>query len=281
MNRGAHSGVSEHSSITERWSGQLSDAPAYLSAQQTTGNEKPNLKKHQIRLTAFYVPLPVLVGCIAAPTDYSADVSVSPPVSDSLHPGANCRDPSENRLGCYVICPELFGTVTLIPFLLEAAVRRREPENSSENWINDARRRLADWRGKKPETKAGQIWALWPEIKAALSDGQSIKSIRGWLEEGAGIVVTADSLRSYVRRCYAKEEAGRRTAGQHLKESTSPKPPLSPLRPGVLSRTSSEATPETDTTGDPMAIARKALNKSRFDIRKIHGDGDPSGRKLI
>jgi len=30
-----------------------------------------------------------------------------------------------------------------------------------------------------------------------------------------------------------------------------------------------------------MANAREALNKPRFDIRKAHSDGDPSGRKLI
>jgi hypothetical protein len=187
MNRGAHSGVSEHSSITERWSGQLSDAPAYLSAQQTTGNEKPNLKKHQIRLTAFYVPLPVLVGCIAAPTGYSADVSVSPPVSDSLHPGANCRDPSENRLGCYVICPELFGTVTLIPFLLEAAVRRREPENSSENWINDARRRLADWRGKSLKPKPDRFGRFGQRSRRPSVTDKALRASAGGWKRGRAL----------------------------------------------------------------------------------------------
>jgi hypothetical protein len=30
-----------------------------------------------------------------------------------------------------------------------------------------------------------------------------------------------------------------------------------------------------------MAIAREALNKPRFDIRKIHYDGDPTGQNLI
>jgi hypothetical protein len=30
-----------------------------------------------------------------------------------------------------------------------------------------------------------------------------------------------------------------------------------------------------------MEMARKALNKSRFDIRKVHGDGDPSDHNLI
>jgi hypothetical protein len=177
-----------------------------------------------------------------------------------------------NRPGSCFIFSIVFGTVTLTPFLIEAAVKRREPENPSENWINDARRRLADWRGKKPETKAGQIWALWPEIRAAIEDGQSIKSIRAWLEEEVGVVVTADSLRSYVGRCRAKE-SGRETNEHDSKRAHSANPVGIPSRvPAAL---------RTDTANDPMAVARRALNKSRFDIRKIHGDGDPSDRNLI
>jgi hypothetical protein len=44
---------------------------------------------------------------------------------------------------------------------------------------------------EKPDTKAGQIWALWPEIKAALDDGQSFKSICHWLQQDAEIAVSA------------------------------------------------------------------------------------------
>jgi hypothetical protein len=39
MNREAHSGVSEHFSTIEGWSGQLSDAPAYLSASKPQGTK--------------------------------------------------------------------------------------------------------------------------------------------------------------------------------------------------------------------------------------------------
>jgi hypothetical protein len=162
-------------------------------------------------------------------------------------------------------------------------VRRREPEKLSENWINDARRRLADWRGKKPETKAGQIWALWPEIKAALADGQSVKSIRVWLEEEAGVVVTADSLRSYVRRCREKEQAQSVNGGRYSEGTNAANQPgsLPHSRRALAYRAPSETVRPADTTNDPMEVARKALNKSRFDIRKVHGDGDPSDRNLI
>jgi len=88
-------------------------------------------------------------------------------------------------------------------------VSRRK--HHSENWINEARRRLADWRGKRSETKTGQIWALWPEMKAAIEDGRGIKSIRQWLEKEAGIVVRTDSLRTHVRRSGAKDVERRKT----------------------------------------------------------------------
>jgi hypothetical protein len=47
----------------------------------------------------------------------------------------------------------------------------------ADNWIPESRNRLAQRRAKKPDTKSGQIWALWPEIKAALADGQSFRSV--------------------------------------------------------------------------------------------------------
>jgi hypothetical protein len=162
-------------------------------------------------------------------------------------------------------------------------VRRREPEKSFENWINDARRRLADWRGKKPETKAGQIWALWPEIKAALADGQSVKSIRVWLEEEAGVVVTADSLRSYVRRCREKEQAQPTNASRYSDGTNGANQAESRphSRRPLAYRVPSETVCPGETTNDPMEVARQALNKSRFDIRKVHGDGDPGDHNLI
>ena len=165
---------------------------------------------------------------------------------------------------------------------------RRSNESQSENWITDVRRRLAKRREKKPETKAGQIWALWPEIKAALADGQTIKSIRLWLDEEGGVVVTADSLRSYIRRCRRKE-TGRREANTPAPTQpifSKPNPPKVPIlatlpQSVVLPLTTPEPRAQASLAHDPMAIAREALNKPRFDIRKIHNDGDPTGQNLI
>lgn len=78
---------------------------------------------------------------------------------------------------------------------------------AEQQWIVEARNRLAQRRGKKPATKAGQLRALWPEIRAAIADGQSLATIRQWLEEDAGIVVTVQSLGSYLTRIRRKEPA--------------------------------------------------------------------------
>src|ERR1035441_10718423 len=66
-------------------------------------------------------------------------------------------------------------------------------------WVRQARNRLAARREEKPVTKAGQIRALWREIEGALADGQSLNSIREWLEE-EGVTVTRATLSSYKRR---------------------------------------------------------------------------------
>lgn len=133
----------------------------------------------------------------------------------------------------------------------------RDDKDQHGDWITVARRRLAAKRGKKPETKAAQIWALWPELKVALATGQRVGTLCDWLREEAEIQVTPDTLRSYIARCRRKENMGCTL----------------PLAPGILAK---------ELVGnDPMAVARQALDKSRFDIRRIHGDGDPSKHNLI
>ena len=71
------------------------------------------------------------------------------------------------------------------------------------DWVTLARARFARHRTEKPTTKAGQIRALWPDIEAALEGGQSMKSIRKWLEEDAGITLGITSLTSYISRILA------------------------------------------------------------------------------
>jgi hypothetical protein len=86
-------------------------------------------------------------------------------------------------------------------------VKGQESEKADLQWIAETRNRLAQRRGKRPATKAGQIRAIWPEIRAAIADGQSLASIRQWLEEDGGIVVTVQSLGSYLTRIRRKEQA--------------------------------------------------------------------------
>ena len=51
----------------------------------------------------------------------------------------------------------------------------------------------------RPTTKAGAVRALWPVIEAALANGQSLKSVRNWLEE-EGVHLTYNQLTSYAGR---------------------------------------------------------------------------------
>jgi len=90
---------------------------------------------------------------------------------------------------------------------VDAMARGEEYTKAEEQWIAETRDRLAQRRGKKPATKAGQLRALWPEIRAAIADGQSLASIRQWLEEEAEIAVTVQSLGSYLTRIRRKERA--------------------------------------------------------------------------
>jgi hypothetical protein len=102
-----------------------------------------------------------------------------------------------------------------------------EYTKAEQQWIAETRNRFAQRRGKKPATKAGQIRALWPEIRAAIADGQSLASIRQWLEEEGGVIVTVQSLGSYLTRIRRKE----------LDKPVAPIPPAAqasaepPLRP--------------------------------------------------
>jgi|SRR5580704_3124593 hypothetical protein len=104
--------------------------------------------------------------------------------------------------------------------------KSEEYTKAEQQWITETRLRLAQRRGKKPATKSGQIRALWPEIRTAIADGQSLASIRQWLEEEGGVIVTVQSLGSYLTRIRRKEKA---TAATRT-------PPLDQPRSTVISR---------------------------------------------
>jgi hypothetical protein len=63
----------------------------------------------------------------------------------------------------------------------------------------NVRTRLAALREKKPLTKAAQIRALWPEIRASLDNGHSLKAVCECLAAD-GITLSVQRLGSFVVR---------------------------------------------------------------------------------
>jgi hypothetical protein len=100
-----------------------------------------------------------------------------------------------------------------------AMAKGEEYTKAEQQWIAETRNRLAQRRGKKPATKASPLRVLWPEIRAAIAGGQSLATIRQWLEEEGGIVVT---VHTRIRR---KERANSVPATP---------PPLRPTRRAKL-----------------------------------------------
>lgn len=63
--------------------------------------------------------------------------------------------------------------------------------NRRDEWIGRARQGLATRRGKNPARKTGQLLALWREVQNALDEGQSLATIRNWLEDEGLVLTTA------------------------------------------------------------------------------------------
>jgi hypothetical protein len=157
-----------------------------------------------------------------------------------------------------------------------------QAKGRSDEWIGRARQGLAARQGEKPVRKAGQLCALWREVQNALDEGQSLDTIRKWLED-EGLVLTSGTLRSYIWRARKKR---RTDAAKRFLDAATETPTASPPGTEVFLRTEpvavSAATQLTKPDGrGPLAQAQEALAKRRFDIRKIHGDGDPSDRNLF
>ena len=149
------------------------------------------------------------------------------------------------------------------------------------NWASESRLRLARRRGKRPDTKAAQIRALWPEIAVALEAGQSIKNIRQWLEEDAGIIVGTTSLTSYISRIRRRESKPQHAIELPSHEALAAYRAVAPREQGVHMPADGPQHLKPPPNADPIAQAMHALTKPRLDIRKLHGDGDPAGKSLI
>jgi hypothetical protein len=73
------------------------------------------------------------------------------------------------------------------------------PDSTRPVAVPTALARLAALLEKKPPTKAAQIRALWPEIKAALDHGHSLRSVCECLEAD-GINISTRGLAAYISR---------------------------------------------------------------------------------
>ena len=153
-------------------------------------------------------------------------------------------------------------------------------DEDARNWVLETRLRLTRRRAEKPATKAGQIRAVWPEIAAALEGGQSLKSIRQWLEEDAGIVIGLTSLTSYISRI-RRRELRIQDAQKYLRPKLIGADHVTARVTQTAISTDNAQPIESASKTDPIAQAMRALSKPRLDIRKLHADGDPTGKNLV
>ena len=79
----------------------------------------------------------------------------------------------------------------------------KQPERT--DWVQQTRARLSARGNGKPTTKAGAVRVLWPEIARALEKGQTLKTIRDWLEE-EGLSLSYNQLTTYVGRIRRRKE---------------------------------------------------------------------------
>ena len=93
----------------------------------------------------------------------------------------------------------------------------------------------------RPSTKSGAIRALWPEIQQALHSGQTLKTVRDWLEAD-GVPLKYNQLATYVARIRQKQARvptclGRRGTNRPCKLRLGQKTTGRFLKPGQYSET--------------------------------------------
>ncbi len=126
----------------------------------------------------------------------------------------------------------------------------------------NARARLAALREKKPPRKAAQIRGLWPEIKVALDNGHSLKTVCDCLEAD-GISITVQTLGSYITRMRRESgavesvEARRSASSGELPE---PKSSSQPVNKPADSRPKRSLDPLTN-------VRNRQGRRSAFDYR--------------
>jgi len=117
-------------------------------------------------------------------------------------------------------------------------------------------------KSEKPRSKIAFFRGLYPEIVATLSKGHTLRDIHQRLFED-GVEISYALLRNYINRIRRE-----RSRSPFVQKRHAPTLPVSLERaPAAME--------------DPLANAKKALNKPRYDIRQAMCDGDPTKKKLI
>ena len=121
-------------------------------------------------------------------------------------------------------------------------------------------------RREAPATRMAKVRKAWPDIRAALEAGHSLKVVHQRLSQG-GLSIPYRTLVAYVNRIRFEQSKNARPRATEGKRPSS----LSLPRARSLTLTGS----------DPLAQAMEACAKPRYDIMAAHCDGDPTKKKLI
>lgn len=206
-----------------------------LAKTNNQGKENHSCASHFL-----YVPLPVFAACSVCQLD-SSDRLV-------------CRILPYIVVICWVCCSLLVYAVICrkLSSVMSSA------SNRSDTWPLAARTRLAALREQKPQRKAAQIRAFWPDIKVALESGHSYDVICECLE-AAGVSVTVKNLSSYVSRI-------RKTEGAQKGETIALSPDGTNSQKPVLQLGTELG--EQSRNRDPLANLReREASRSIFDYR--------------
>jgi hypothetical protein len=119
-------------------------------------------------------------------------------------------------------------------------------------------------REKKPETKAAQIRALWPDIRTVLDNGHSLKTVCECLAAD-GIEVTVQSLGSYLARIRKRSARLEMIASQALPQADDDS--TVPMKDCEPTQTLANAG-ERPAARDPLANVReRQAKRPAFDYR--------------
>lgn len=112
--------------------------------------------------------------------------------------------------------------------------------------------RLRALARKKPRTKAGQVRQAWPEIRALLDAGHTLKDVCTWLNE-IGVEIGYARLSDYVNQL-RRAQTDTRDSRSDLQAA----PPATPETPQTVDTVRAEQVPAKP---DPLANVRRSQAK--------------------